>query len=93
MLCDTNLAYGNGIWSDQYIESTLMWYGYGPGGIIGITLQPSTLKRWALGLHICTQLRNDVMSMAEGNVQTTVTTYKEEGKSRIQTDATDREKI
>ena len=70
-----------------------MRYGHGPGGIIRITLQPSTLKEWTLGLHISTQLRNDVMSMAEGNVQTTVTTYKEEGKSRIQTDATDREKI
>ena len=69
-----------------------MQYGHGPGGIIGITLQPSTLKRWALGLHNCTQLRT-VMYMAEGDVQTTATTRKKEGKSRIQTDATDREKI
>ena len=44
---------GNGIWSDMFIESTLMRYGHGPGGIIGITLQPSTMTRWALSLHIC----------------------------------------
>ena len=83
----------NGIWSDQYIESTFMRYGHGPGGIIRITLQPSTLKEWTLELHIFTQLRNDVTSIVEGNVQTTVTTHKEEGKSKIQTDTTDRKKI
>ena len=44
----------NAIWSDIYIESTFMRYGHSPGGIIGITVKPSTLKRWALSLHLCT---------------------------------------
>ena len=57
----------NGLWSDLYIESTFMRYGHSPGGIIGITQQPSTLKRWALSLHniICAQLKNDVMSLSD----------------------------
>ena len=50
----------NAIQSDQYIESTFMKYGYGPKGIIGKTLHPSTLKRWALGLHLYTQLQKDI---------------------------------
>ena len=34
----------NGLWSDMYIESTFMRYGHSHEGIIGITLQPGTLK-------------------------------------------------
>ena len=34
----------NGIWSGMFIETTFMRYGHGPGGIIGITLRPETLK-------------------------------------------------
>ena len=83
----------NGVWSDQYIESTFMRYGHSPGGIVGITLQPSTLKRWALSLHICAQLKKDVLSLSDPYKQSTVTDHKEEGASRIKTDAGDREKI
>ena len=83
----------NGISSDQFIESTFMRYGHGPGGIIGITLQPGTLKRWALGLHICTQLKADVLTMAEEDKPRDVLRHKEEGSSRMQADNTDREKI
>ena len=36
------------IWSDMYIETTFMRYGHDPNGIVGITPQPSALKRWAL---------------------------------------------
>ena len=83
----------NGIWSDMYIESTFMRYGHGPGGIIGITLKPKALKRWALGLHICSQLTKDIAAIREGNDQTTVTVHKEEMPSRKQTDAADRQHI
>ena len=31
----------NGIWSDMFIESTLMRYGHEAGGLVGLTLQPS----------------------------------------------------
>ena len=42
----------NGIWSDMYIETTFMRYGKGPKGIIGITLKPSAVKRWAFSMHV-----------------------------------------
>ena len=74
----------NGLWSDLYIETTFMRYGHSPGGIIGITLQPSTLKRWALSLH--------VMSLSDHDVHHTITTHKEESATRIITDSVDREK-
>ena len=84
----------NGVSSDLYIESTFMRFGHSPGGIIGITLQPSTLKRWALGLHICSQLKKDVMGLSTSQKHTkAVTVHKEEGPSRIKTDNEDRQKI
>lgn len=30
----------NGMWSDMFIETTLMRYGKSPGGLIGVTLKP-----------------------------------------------------
>ena len=83
----------NGLWSDLYIESTYMRYGHNPGDIIGNTLQPSTLKTWGFSLNTCAQLKKDVLSLSDSDKQTTVTNHKEEGVSRIQTDAGDREKI
>ena len=40
-----------------------MRYGHGPGGIIGITLKPETLKTWALSLHICSHLGQDIADL------------------------------
>ena len=48
------------IWSDMYIESTFMKYGHGAKGIIGITLKPSVLKKWALSTYISTQLEKKI---------------------------------
>lgn len=61
----------NGIWSDMFIESTLMRYGHGKGGIIGITLKPETLKTWALSLHICSKLESDLNEMVDGQKDNT----------------------
>ena len=87
------LGLWNGIWSDMYIESTFMWYGHGPGGIIGITLKPSTLKRWAYGFHLRFQIKSDVVSLVDGNTDKVVDKHKEEGKSRIKADGSDRKNI
>ena len=43
----------NGMWTDQFIESTFMKVGPGTGGIIGITLKPEAVKTWALSRFIC----------------------------------------
>ena len=42
-----------------------MRYGHSHGGIIGITLQPETLKIWALGLHIRSRIVEDMIHMSD----------------------------
>ena len=83
----------NGIWSDMFIESTFMRYGHEAGGLVGLMLQPSAVSRWALSLHVCSQLRVDLASMKDGKKNTVMTSHKEETKARIQSDAVDREKV
>jgi len=53
----------NGIWSDQFIESTYMRYGHGPSGIIGTTMNQETMKTWAFGMYVCTTLTNELKDM------------------------------
>ena len=62
----------NGIWGDMLIEKTFMRYGHGPGGIIGITLKPETLKTWALGLHICSRLEQDITNCRRSKLPCTL---------------------
>ena len=83
----------NVIWSDMYIESTFMRYGHESGGLAGLTLQPSAVARWALSLHICSQLRGDLVAMKVGQENKIVTTHKEETQSRLASDSSDRQKI
>ena len=77
----------------MFIETTFMRYGHGPRGIIGITLKPETLKTWALGLHICSRLEQDIADITEGERVTSQETHKEETTARIRSDAKDRESI
>lgn len=83
----------NGIWSDMFIETTFMRYGHGPGGIIGITLKPETLKTWALGLHICCRLEQDIAEVVGSEKERRQETHKEETKARIASDSSDRASI
>ena len=53
----------NGIWSDMFIETTFMRYGKGPGGLVGETLKPSTIKRWALSLYTTSRVESDIDEM------------------------------
>ena len=77
----------NGIWSDMFIESTFMRYGHGPGGVIGVTLQPATLKLWAYSLHICAQITGDIVAMTEGGKNRGIATiHKEVMPARITAD-------
>ncbi len=66
-----------------------MRYGKGPSGIIGSTLNESTLAIWALSLGIFGQLKNDKESMQEGDTQTIITSHKEEQSTCIKSDAAD----
>lgn len=83
----------NGIWSDMWIETTFMRFGHGLNGIIGITLKPETLKTWALSLHICTQLEEDLLNISQEECQQKAKQHKhkEEMKARIGKDNKDRE--
>lgn len=69
----------NGMWSDMYIETTFMRYGHGPGALVGITLNPSATRRWALSLHIRSRLIKDLSNMRDANLSSNeVTVHKEE---------------
>ena len=82
----------NGLWSDMFIETTFMWYGHGKAGIIGITLKPETLKTWALSLHVCGKLLEDLSTLRENERPScTQTIHKEEAEARISADQADRE--
>ena len=56
------------------IETTVMRYGYVPGGIIGITLNESALERYARSLYV-----SSVLEQNETNKN--VTQHKEESKA------------
>ena len=83
----------NAIWSDMFIETTFMRYGKGPGGLIGVTLKPKAVKKWANSLHICTQVLKDLDEMRDRNFTKEKTVHKEEMPSRIKADEVDRENI
>ena len=83
----------NGMWSDMYIETTFMRYGHGPGGLVGITLNRSAVKRWALSLHICSRLIKDVAEMRDKDTKSYILKHKEEMPARKNADKQDREKI
>ena len=79
----------NGIWSDMAIETTFMRYGHSRGGIIGITLQPDTVKTWAYSLHACNSLTSDLQAMRDTEQVTEQSQHKEEMRSRICADQRD----
>ena len=71
-------GFWNSIWSDMFIEATFMRYGKSPGGLVGITLNRESVKKWGNGLHICTQILNDLDDMLERNTSKEKTFHKEE---------------
>ena len=73
------------------LETTFMRYGHAPGGNVGITLKPYTLKLWALSLHACSRLESDLDDMTDQNTQSqVVTTHKDEAKAGLTEDKRDR---
>ena len=70
-----------------------MRYGHESAGLTGLTLKPSAVARWALSLHICSQLRGDLVAMKERQDNKIVTTHREETQDRLAGDSWDRQKI
>ena len=83
----------NAIWSDMFIESTFMRFGKSQGGLVGITLKPSALKRWALSLHACSNMSKGLLDMRDDKRDQVVTHHREESKSRLKGDDEDRKNI
>ena len=70
-----------------------MQYGHEAVELMGLTLQPSAMSRWALSLHVTNQLRLNLTAMKDGRQSKITTTHKEESMSRIKSDAADMEKL
>ena len=70
-----------------------MRYGHSAGGLIGISLKPSSVKRWPYSLHHCSQLMHDIHAMTEVNSKEAIETHKEEMPARIKADSVDRDKL
>ena len=72
----------NGVWSDMYIEATFMHYGKGPGGIVGVTLKPGVVKKWANSLYICTEILKDLDEMRDRETSKDLEIHKEEKREK-----------
>ena len=66
--------------------------GYGPGGLIGITLNEKAVHRWAMSLHICSRLMKGMADLNDSS-SVDITSHKEELTSRIKYDENDRQVI
>ena len=80
----------NGIWTDMFIETTSMLYGHGPGGLIGITLNEKAVHSWAMSLHICSRLMEDMADLKDSS-SVDITPHKEELVSRFKYDENDKQ--
>ena len=73
----------NAMWSDLFIETTYMRYGHGPSGIIGSTLNESTMAIWALSQSACAQVRHEIEAMKTHGNHQHVTYHNEERHLRM----------
>lgn len=82
----------NSIFTDQFIESTYMRLGHGPGGVTGLAVNDIQMTKWALSFAICGEVCASLNRMSE-NETTTATVHKEESAKRIAADQKDRESV
>jgi len=59
------------------IETTVMRYGHGPSGIVGVTLNENALETWAKSLHISSVLEESLFGLKEGRSKHGVTHHQE----------------
>ena len=77
----------------MFFETTFMWYGKGPGGLIEVILKPLALKVWAYSLNLYTKLLHDLDKMRREDEILLETKHKEEMPARIKKDNIDRSKF
>lgn len=73
------------------IETMLMKFGSSPGGLVGITLKPNSVTRWAYSFHKLSQMIKDINELHD--TSSSKEKHKEEEKGRMMTDLSDRTKI
>ena len=81
----------NGIWSDMLIETTYMKFGKSFGGLVGITLKPKSVLRWAYSFHKLSSMIKDLKEIDDKSSSTWK--HKEEYSGRMKSDLKDRSKI
>lgn len=59
-VCRQSEGYFNGIWSDMMIETTLTKISSSPDGLVGITLKPNSVTRWAYSFQKLSQMIKDI---------------------------------
>ena len=77
----------------MFIETSFMRYGKGARRLIGLTLNEKLVKKWAYGLHICTEIIHDLEEMRTKNDHKNIQVHKEEMPTRVKSHGCDCEKI
>ena len=73
-------GYWNSIWSDMYIKTTFVYYGKGPGGIVGVTLKSGVVKNWSNSLHIFTEILKDLDEIRDRETSEELVVHNKETK-------------
>ena len=55
----------NGIWSDMLIATTYMKFGSSPGGLVGVTLKPKSVIRWAYSFHKISTMTKELKEITD----------------------------
>ena len=76
--CSLRVSEGifNAIYTDQYIETTYMLLGHGPGGAKGIAINEKQMTVWALSFATCGELVQNLMAMSKEGMSQAVESMK-----------------
>ncbi len=80
----------NSTWTDMFIETTYMWLGHGPAGVIGLATNWKQMVTWALSFATCGELSRDTRAMSNERQEAVHTHHKEETRASIETYQEDR---
>ena len=82
----------NAIHTDQYIETTYMRLGHGPGGATGLTINEPQMTVWALSFANCGEIVSNLVVLSKGEMPV-FSKHKEESAGRIKCDQSFRSSI
>lgn len=72
------------------METTFIHHGKGLVGIVGVTLKPEVVKKWANSLHICTQILKDQDQVRDRETSCNLDYHEDEMKGCLNSDEKDR---